>query len=63
LALACSVNGPFFANIPELTRCLKEKELHAPVTEMSIKVFYEFFIFQVAAHLSYNLDSIGPMHH
>jgi len=63
LALACSVNGNFFTKIPELKRCLVEKDLHAPVYEMSEKVFEEFFIWPVAAELARHIDSIGPHHY
>ena len=63
LALACSVHSNLFTNIPELKRCLKEKDLHAPVQEMSLKVFFEFFAFPVANYLSRHIDDIGPHHY
>ena len=63
LALACCVSGDFFANVPELTLCLTENDFQAPVEEMALKVFSEFFVAQVAVYLTNNINEIGPHHH
>jgi len=63
LALACCVSGDFFANVPELTLCLTENDFQAPVEEMALKVFSEFFVAQVAVYLTDNINEIGPRHH
>ena len=63
LALACCVSGDFFANVPELTLCLTENDFQAPVEEMALKVFSEFFVAQVAVYLTQHINEVGARHH
>jgi len=63
LALACAVSGPVFATIPELSRCLCEKDVTAPVEDMALRVFCEFYAFPVAVYLSTHMPTIGRLHY